>query len=132
MSPTGQYEKFLRNEPLTEELERLRAGEDVETNVAPPVFVTGSGELTNDDREHLRRLKYDAGWIVLLRLLEQSIKSEEAGAAALSLHDPLGNKDAVAEAWAYVSMMKVVRAKLLVNIDTEVRKLEESQERGQE
>ena len=50
----GMLEKYLKNEPLTEEIAALREGAEPAASMEP---APQSSELTEDEREHLRRIE---------------------------------------------------------------------------
>lgn len=133
----GDFEKFLNREPLTEELAALQRGEEVEVPYAAPQFsIPDMRALDDDDREHLRRLQLESGWSVLLRLINRDIAAHKNEAEKISEDDPLGKKDQVAQAWAYVGMMKRGRDRMLAIVQAEIETLRASEaakkkERGQ-
>ena len=123
----SDLEKFLKGEPLNEQMAKLMKGEE-ETEPEQVAVKSGNRqELDNDDREHLRRLTLEPGWPIVLRLLDRNIERMKAAAEQASLDNPLGNSDAVAQSWAYVSMMKNSRASVESMVKNEVRKLEDKQ-----
>jgi hypothetical protein len=127
----SDLDKFLKNEPLNPRMAKLMKGEEDEEAADPEQAPVRAGrdtrELDDDDREHLRRLTLEPGWPILLRLLDRSIERLKTAAEQSSLDNPLGNRDAVAQGWAYVSMMKNARASVESMAKNEVRKLEDKQ-----
>ena len=123
----SDLEKFLKGEPLNEQMAKLMKGEEEAEPEQAAVKSGSRQELDNDDREHLRRLTLEPGWPIVLRLLDRNIERMKAAAEQASLDNPLGNSDAVAQSWAYVSMMKNARASLESMVKNEVRKLEDKQ-----
>jgi hypothetical protein len=105
MKDSSQLEKYLKNEPLTPELERLAQGQDE----ADPIPQSDSRELSEDDREHLQRLSFEPGWPILIREVDRMIQAKEDAARAMSLSDPLTNRDQISNDWAYVSMLRKAR-----------------------
>lgn len=127
---TGTLEQYLKGEPLTDELARLQKGEepsDLDTDsggspFAPPPFPVARA-IDDDDREHLRRLMLEPGWNVMLRLLDNDMVHQENLAKALSTNDPLGNREAVANAWAYIAMLRRGRDRMIMLIDEQIQRL---------
>jgi hypothetical protein len=124
------FAKYLRNEPLTEALAALAAGEPEVEQVVEQAISSGAfadvRDLTDVDREHLRRLLFEPGWRVVLRVLDRLIARQETAMRLLSEDDPLGNRDGLAQGWAYVAMGKRVRTNLLEAAAEEVGKLKAS------
>lgn len=119
MAEATQLEKYLKREPLNEHLEALAAGKEFEAESTPAIE---SELITDDDRETLKRMKFE-GLPVLLKLLDAELEKCEASAISLSHADPLANRDAIAETWAYVSIQKRMRNLLVELIDSEIEKL---------
>jgi hypothetical protein len=61
-------------------------------------------ELTDDERRYLQRLMADPGYTVLEKIIGGFVRTLEDSAQAASRIDPLRNRDAIAAAWAYVSI----------------------------
>jgi hypothetical protein len=127
----GNLEKFLKGVPQTEELEALQKGIEEGDDFQPLNIAPNPGELTENERVHLRRLKFEPGLPVLFKMLDNSIDFEESQVKQLSMTSPLQHKDEIAEGWAYVAMMRRIRTKMMVLIDEEVQKLEASKTKGQ-
>jgi len=130
--PSTKYEgemldRYLKGLPLNAELDALQRGEEFVTELTSeaPIGRQVDTPLTDDDREHLRRLKFEPGWAVLLRLIDKQIKTQEDGAKLLSMGDPLGNRDQVSQLWAYVAMLKRARDTMVASLEEEVRRLAE-------
>jgi hypothetical protein len=123
--PQGTLEQYLKGEPLTPELEALQRGEDEAFSVPETSGQKLQGAITDDDREHLRRLKFEPGWPVLLKLVDSEIAKQDDFAKAMSMEDPLGNRDKVAEQWAYVAMLRRARTMMVALLEEEVRRLAE-------
>lgn len=125
---TGTLEQFLKGEPLTDELAALKRGEEpsddeFRSSVSAPSPFTAEQPLDDDDREHLRRFKSEPGWNVMMRLLDSDIRHQENLAKAASKSDPLGNREQVANFWAYVSMLEKSKSRMIWLIDEEIAKL---------
>lgn len=125
------HEKFLRGEPLTEELAALRAGK---LPLLDPLFPTPQGgaqggtpaedaakPLAKNERNSLREMRLSAGWPVFQKLLERAIMRHTEAAVNVSQVDPLRNGQAIAETWAYLNMLKRVHRdiNLLVEMETQ-------------
>jgi hypothetical protein len=124
-------EKFLMGQPLNEQLAALQRGEDeAEPLSCPAPRTQAAGAMDDGDREHLRRLRTEPGWPLFLRLLDRDIQSQEESIRNMSMQDPLGNRDKVAEGWAYIAMMKRVRVRAVMLVDAEVEKLEKTAQAG--
>jgi hypothetical protein len=81
------------------------------------------GALDENDRDWLKRLQNEPGYLILFKMLNNIVLSYERSATVQSQGDPLGNKDAVANAWAYASIGRHLRDQLLREIATEIAKL---------
>jgi hypothetical protein len=134
MPTEGQLERYLKGEPLSEALAALKKGEEADDqdaggkipgdpNAGRLFAMRNPDELDDDDREHLRRLKVEPGWPIAFRVLDQAIAKQEQMAKAISEADPLGNRDKVAEQWAYIAMLKRARNLMVGLIDEEISKL---------
>jgi len=115
------FNKFLRGEPLTPELEALAKGDEPQATTQPG----DARPLDNDDREHLKRLRLEPGWPVVLRLWNRDIQQAEHQAKGISLDDPLGNSKQLADAWAYVAMLHRSLNRLVALIESEVQQIEQ-------
>lgn len=122
----NQFEKYLRGEPLNEEMEALKRGlEDPEAEVPSllrPVFPEQIGEI---EREHLRRMVMEPGWGVFLKLVDITTKRQEDAVRAMSLDNPLMNRDKIAAGWAEVGIMQGAWKMMLGLVNSEIQKLEE-------
>lgn len=127
MTQATKLEKFLKNEPLTEELRALASGEEDLEQKEPEA--EPSSVISDDDREVLRRMKYE-GLPILLRLMDEHMEAEEYRVRQMSLNNPLGNKDAIAESWAYVAMQKRLRLLMTSIVDAEIARIERTDEHG--
>ena len=123
----NDLEKYLTGEPLTERLKALRDGHEDEVE-APAEQPRGrdTRELDDDDREHLRKWRLEPGWQIMQRLLDRWIQGQEDSVKQLSLDDPLGQRDAVANGWAYVASMRRVQTGIIGLVEAEIHKAEEA------
>jgi len=123
---TGDFEKYLKGEPLNPQLAALMAGEDEEEPAANSAPIARESTpltepLTDDDREHLRRLLLEPGWRVLMQLLDTDIGRKEDAAKRQSLSDPLSaSLNAV---WADVAYAKKAKSHIVALAEAEVEKL---------
>lgn len=113
----SQWERFMANEPVNEEIADLI--EDLQ-NAAPGTgqpFPAASPDnpyrdLTLDERENLRRMTFEPGWAVLRRIEERLLNRFRDAATLLSESDPLGDERRLALAWARTNCFReVVKAR---------------------
>ncbi len=123
----GHYEDYLQGKPLTEEIAELADPRPVERPLPPNELLGFHGEITDDDRIWLKRLTHEPGWIVFLNLMERGIQRRVRMATQLSAIDPLGNKEKIADAWAYVSVMKAVSSDTILQLENEIAQLEKQE-----
>lgn len=127
----NDLEKYLKGEPLNEDLRALRDGdEDAQEPRTAGRRARRAGALDDDDREHLRALSLSHGWQIVLRLLDQWIEAEETSVKELSLSDPLGQRDQIANSWAYVACMRRVRNGIPAILSQEIEKLNRGHDDG--
>lgn len=108
----GQLEDYILGKPLNAENAALMNGEEPAAQRPQPAQetmpVNVSGELTEEDREWLRRLFHEPGYQIFLRLLDCAIHNREESAKLLSSTDPLGNSQEVIKEWTYITCFKTV------------------------
>lgn len=127
------HEKYLRGEPLTAELAALREGRDPETTRPRPApaerraYDDPERELTRPERLDLKEFWEMPGQKLYLRIAEKAIHFHQKRAISLSQDDPLTNRDEVANAWAYVKILRRVVAELEVVVNAELAELENEQ-----
>lgn len=115
---------YLKGKPLNEHLEALMNGAEDDEDERDPVsnlaVMPSRGErpLDDDDREHLRRLKLEPGWPILLRMLDNRIRKQEDACNVASKMNPF-DKDLPSK-WAAVGALEEVRRSLVVMLDNEV------------
>lgn len=107
----GDFEKYLKGEPLNEHLAALQEEAYVPDLDAEPEPAPDLSDLTDDDREHLRLLVTEPGWQVLLKLLDKEIASLEDAARRYSLESPFD--DSLKKVWAQASFMKMSRVRIV-------------------
>jgi hypothetical protein len=129
-----QLEAYIKGEPLNDAMAALKRGEEPESDPAPGQMEKPDDlrELNDDEREHLRRLQLEPGWAILFRLMDDKIRVQEARTIDISANDPLGNRDQIAQGWAYLAMMKKVRQDLKMTIGNEIYKLEWNRQRAED
>jgi hypothetical protein len=134
-NPKVFLEDYLKRKPLTPELEALARGDYPRPNgsenspTAPTIgqySFEGQPGITDDDREDLRRLTFEPGYRVLFRLIDKYVQAKETIARRASETDPLGNRDQIANLWAYVGVSKRFRKDVLTMVQDELRTLLEA------
>jgi hypothetical protein len=125
------FSRYLQGEPLTEELEALRAGRIPE----PPMRRLGSEAaqlpaegvsrpLTRADRVLLRELRASEGWPVLIRLFKRAVDREEKTAIVNSKVEPLTRANELAALWARVAIYEKLAAEAEALVDGELEALD--------
>lgn len=109
------FEKYLKGVPLNDHLAALMEEPFLPEEAAEVVL---AGEMTEDDREHLRLLLLEPGWRVLLKLLDNHIQTREDAARRTSLSDPLS--DNLKEVWADVAYARRAREQIENLAKTEI------------
>jgi hypothetical protein len=108
---------YLRNPPKLVE----------EPEPEPPKTVqltTLAGDIGPYERVWLKRLQNEPGYLLIFKMLNNIVQRFENSARLLSITDPLGNKDAVANAWAYAGVAKALKEQLEREIAMEVAQAE--------
>jgi hypothetical protein len=132
MAELTAHERYLRGEPLTDQLKAVREGREVqeERETAPAIrraFDDPDRELTRGERLDLKEWKEMPGWELFRRLIEKSTSVHQKRAIAYSQDNPLTNRDAIAAEWAYVNIFKRAAAELEMIVNAEVAELEKTQ-----
>lgn len=112
-------EDYIRDQARIEEPEEV---ED-QPELPRPAAFAGSGPLTESDRDWLKRLRNEPGYLVLFRLFNNIVQRFETSATVLSTGDPLGNEKAVMQAWAYAAVAKGIKEQLEKEISVEISKI---------
>jgi hypothetical protein len=120
----GKYEDYLQGKPLTEEIAEYGDPRPVERSLPTNELIGFTAGITDDDRIWLKRLTHEPGWLIYLNLIERSIQRRTRMATQLSSIDPLGNKEKIADAWAYVSVMRAVSSDTISELENEILQLE--------
>lgn len=76
--------------------------------------------LTDVERGHIKTMMTQPGWKVVNRIMEDYIGAMTDNAIGISRQNPLGNKDAIADRWAYIAMAEQFRAQVLRGIAFEL------------
>lgn len=122
----GHYEDYLQGKPLSPEAAELLDPPPVERTLPKNELIGFTGEITDDDRAWLKRLIGEPGWIVFLNLVERTIQRRTRMATQMSVIDPLGNREKIADAWAYVSVMRAVSSDTISELENEIALLEKA------
>lgn len=84
---------------------------------------TAAGPIEPHDREWLKRLQNEPGYLIFMRMLQNIVLRYETSAKLLSQTDPLGNKDQLAAAWAYAGIAKIMKEQLEREVAAEIAKI---------
>jgi hypothetical protein len=108
-------ENYLAGRPLSEELAALIDDQDEQrASHSPDPFplTTTDGPLTAEDKQCIRRLVYEPGFQLLIKVINTTIQNHEDSVRLLSTTDPLKNKERIVNEWAYVACFKRVLAEI--------------------
>ena len=131
MANLTDHEKYLAGEPLNDELRDLRDGKTPEPQAPvlpwpiPEPMEDAERELTRTERLALKDLRASDGWNVQMRLLEKAIAGHRNSVINMSQRDPLTNKDAIANQWAYLNALKSAKQAIEAMVNEEVKKADE-------
>jgi hypothetical protein len=115
--PLTDLEKYNRGLPLSDENAALMEGREPAAEFPEgEATAKSSDELSEDDRDWLRRLTHEPGFPILIRVLNQAIQNREYGAKLVSSVDPLANKEEIIKQWTYIACMKSVMTDIQVLI----------------
>jgi hypothetical protein len=123
---TVNFEKYLRGDPLNEELAKLRAGQ-MEDPI--PYFqpfpqlseqLAADHPLNDDDRQLLREARANGTLATLMQLEKRFLQQLIRSATIVSEADPLANADEISRTWAYVMMFRraILEMENIVNMAT--------------
>ncbi len=126
------FERFLKGEPLSEELAKLRmgdAGEEPEPDFARVVAAANEperqeDELTRAELLDLKELRVSKGWQVLERMQQISLRAHTKSAINLSRTAPLENQVQIANAWAYIMALERAKKELGYMVDAGLKRLD--------
>lgn len=120
---TYSLEDYLnRKEPPVTDAEAI-AMKDPAAAIGQHITYNHGGPIDEHDREWLKRLQNEPGYLILMRLLQNIVLRYENSAKLLSQTDPLGNKDALAAAWAYAGVAKLIKGELEREVAAEIAKI---------
>lgn len=115
---------YLRNSPANmneetaaEDTAAFAAAAATEKSQQNTANLGGRFAIGPYEAEWLRRLRNDPGYQILLKVLDNIVAGYEAGATQASQADPLGNREAVANAWAYVTMGRRIQQRLISDVE---------------
>jgi hypothetical protein len=132
MPDLSAHEKFMLGEPLNEDLKAIRTGTEVKPASKPQPAERRSideldRELTRVERLDLKEFWEMPGQKLYLRIAEKSINFHQKRAISLSCDDPLNRRDEIANAWAYVKVLRRVVVELQATVMLELAELENEQ-----
>lgn len=129
MPDLDQYERYLRGEPINEEMAALRDAIEAapEAATGPKLLEIRSPEreLRRRERQELKEAVRSEGWLVVRRLQEKLDQMHEKCAISMSQENPLKNRDRIAEEWAYRGMFQRAMVELNLAIEQELTALDE-------
>jgi hypothetical protein len=126
--PTA-HERFLTGQPLNDDLMEILSGREPKAATRAATVERRSiddfdRELTRVERLDLKEFWEMPGQKLYLRIAEKSINFHQKRAISLSCDDPLNRRDEVANAWAYVKVLRRVVAELQTVVMMELGELE--------
>lgn len=128
MSELSSHEKYLQGIPLNSDLQKLSEGRDPQPTPAskPQKRSTETIDrpLNRRERLDLKEWKEMPGYEVFLRLAENTVRMHESHAISMSQNDPLANRDSIANAWAYVKVLRQAVSSLELVVENAVAELE--------
>lgn len=120
-NPLETFERYLDRQPLSEDLAEIRAGKMPGDEPLHPAEVTNGATREVTDRGGLLDWKPNRrelvalseivdseGWHILRNLLKKRLENLRETAITFSQNDPLRNKDAIADEWAYHAIQRKV------------------------
>lgn len=133
LGAADQFERYTRGLPINEDFSRLRDDPNFVQKQMAEVAVMPrrepledvERELERGERLALKELRMSPGWTVLQRLLEKTIHLHRKSVISISEHDPLANKEKIAEQWAYHGALKIAASAVAGLVDAEVKAFDE-------
>lgn len=123
----SEFEKYLNGQPINDELRQLRDGPQLvpasESKKRAPLQ-EDSDRITRADMAALREFRNSDAWPVLAKLVKISVQEREKAATILSQEDPLAKGHEVAQAWAYVKMLKSLWLELVLRVESAAANVE--------
>lgn len=83
--------------------------------------------ITDYEREQLRDLLQHPGWQVYQKINAGFVAAVRAGTEIMSLEDPLGNKEKLANMWAYFKMILMFNSQIENGVKRELEWLTSSE-----
>lgn len=132
MATESEFERFTRGKPINQEMAALRDDPNFVAQQMAEVTVMPRREPLEDverpldrgERLALKELRLSPGWPVLERLLERTVLLHRKSVISMSESDPLANKDAIANQWAYLNALKTAKNAVGMLVDEEVRQFD--------
>ena len=127
MSAAPKLEDFLAGKPLNPRMAALMKGEEEDDDQRPatddqrPSSYADGTPVTDQEREHLRRMLGTAGWQVLLKLLDTTLQNQEDAARRLSLQRATPEGEITA-AWKTVAANREARNVIVALAEAESAK----------
>jgi hypothetical protein len=138
MSERTAHEKYLDGDPISAELADVRDGMiDLDapepTRGAPARSPVRAGDdilrpLTSEERADLKAVLLGDGWQVMQLLWEKMFHQHKKSAISQSQVDPLHNREAIAEQWAYFAMLRRARFEFDALVQAETAELDKKVE----
>lgn len=129
MADLETFEKYLRGEPISDDLAALRDGLEGEAQQQlapqPREIRAPERDLKRRERQELKESVRSEGWQVVLRIQEKLDQMHLKSAISISQVDPLMNRDQIAQRWAYRAMFQQAMAELNYAIERELAALDE-------
>lgn len=126
------YERYLANEPLTEELAQLQRGNTwTAQNLIQEVFGRPAAPLEEDEKPLSRedRLVLSEGrqlgvFTIYDKLLKKSLHRRVKAATIDSENDPLGRIGEIATSWAYIAVYRRIVTEFQQMVEAEIGELD--------
>ena len=138
MESGENYLKYLRGEPLNEELAKVRAGHYADSELLQiaqqidedPVLAIENPEkpLTRDERVALKEIRIAPGWPVLIKVMERLLVAQRRIATSLSEADYKVTGEELASAWLPVQIWKKLIVQMNYAVVMEIEPLEGTHE----
>ena len=129
-----RYNDFRHGIPLNPELAAVQQGkvsfhEPAQVSNEQPIHATevAGKTITRSMRVLLRELRQHEGWPVLILILEKRVDEIRKNAITMSQDNPLKNKDAIAERWAYLQLGERFVESIDPMVQQELVKLEQEE-----
>lgn len=133
MDELTAHEKFLRGEPLSDELRAMRegeipnAGKEAARGAPTRTFDHPERELTRAERLDLKEWMEMPGWELFRRIIEKANLMHQKHAIASSQQDPLSRQNEISSVWAYEGMFRRSMIEIQAVVMAELAELEKTQ-----